>query len=121
MSLCGTDYAIGAVRNMYKESRQDNAMVVMPSKLQKGLPRRTGSLCPECLKVIPATLYIGDGALKMKKTCKEHGEFDEVCWSDAEMYLRAENWAFDGVGLENPQIVRQGVSVRMRPVQPPLL
>src|SRR5438093_499999 len=105
MSLCGTDYAIGAVRNMYKESRQDNAMVVMPSKLQKGLPRRTGSLCPECLKVIPATLYIGDGALKMKKTCKEHGEFDEVCWSDAEMYLRAENWAFDGVGLENPQIV----------------
>src|SRR2546430_187953 len=41
----------------------------------------------------------------MKKTCKEHGEFDEVCWSDAEMYLRAENWAFDGVGLQNPQIV----------------
>src|SRR2546426_258609 len=105
MSLCGTDYAIGAVRNMYKESRQDNAMVVMPSKLQKGLPRRTGSLCPECLKVIPATLYIGDGALKMKKTCKEHGEFDEVCWSDAEMYLRAETWPFEGVGLENPQIV----------------
>src|SRR3972149_5472323 len=105
MSLCGTDYAIGAVRNMYVESRQDNAMVTMPSKLQKGLPRRTGSLCPECLKVIPATLYIGDGALKMKKTCKEHGEFDEVCWSDAEMYLKAENWALDGVGLENPQIV----------------
>src|SRR6267143_403042 len=104
MSLCGTDYAIGAVRNMYRESRQDSAVVAMPSKLQKGLPRRTGSLCPECLKVIPATLYIGDGALKMKKTCKEHGEFDEVCWSDAEMYLRAENWAFDGVGLENPQI-----------------
>src|SRR5437762_1621139 len=105
MSRCGTDYAIGAVRNMYRESRQDSAVVAMPSKLQKGLPRRTGSLCPECLKVIPATLYIGDGALKMKKTCKEHGEFDEVCWSDAEMYLRAENWAFDGVGLENPQIV----------------
>ena len=105
MSLCGTDYAVGAVRNMYRESRQDNALVTMPSKLQKGLPRRTGSLCPECLKVIPATLYIGDGALKMRKTCKEHGEFDEVCWSDAELYLKAENWAFDGVGLENPQIV----------------
>src|SRR5438128_2434569 len=107
MSLCGTDYAIGAVRNMYKESRQDNAMVVMPSKLQKGLPRRTGSLCPECLKVIPATLYIGDGALKMKKTCKEHGEFDEVCWSDAEVYLRAEAGLntiylqFDGLREEN--------------------
>src|SRR6267143_2154918 len=104
MSLCGTDYAIGAVRNMFVESRSAGTMVTMPSKLSKGLPRRTGSLCPECLKVIPATLYIGDGALKMKKTCKEHGEFDEVCWSDAEMYLRAENWAFDGVGLENPQV-----------------
>ncbi len=106
MSLCGTDYAMpGAVRNMWIESRGEGTMVTMPSKLSKGLPRRTGSLCPECLKVIPATLYIGDGALKMKKTCKEHGEFDEVCWSDAEMYLRAENWAFDGVGLENPAIV----------------
>src|SRR3989337_783361 len=81
MSLCGTDYATGAVRNMYIEARSAGTMVTMPSKLQKGLPRRTGSLCPECLKVIPATLYIGDGALKMKKTCKEHGEFDEVCWS----------------------------------------
>ena len=63
MSLCGTDYAIGAVRNMYRESRQDNAMVVMPSKLQKGLPRRTGATCPECRKAIPATRYIGDAAL----------------------------------------------------------
>ncbi|HKZ63471.1 MAG TPA: radical SAM protein [Thermoplasmata archaeon] len=104
MSLCGTDYSVGLVRQMYHESRQENAMVTMPSKLQKGLPRRTGSLCPECLKIIPATLYIGDGALMMKKTCKEHGEFQEVCWSDAELYLKAENWAFDGVGIANPQI-----------------
>ena len=65
MSLCGTDYAIGAVRNMYVESRSAGTMVTMPSKLSKGLPRRTGSLCPECLKVIPATLYIGDGALRL--------------------------------------------------------
>lgn len=46
MSLCGTDYSMGLVRQMYKESRQDDAIVTMPSKLQKGLPRRTGSLCP---------------------------------------------------------------------------
>ena len=105
MSLCGTEYKPGMVRNMYLESRQEGTLVTMPSKLQKGLPRRTGSLCPECLKVIQATLYIEDGALMQKKTCKEHGEFKEVCWSDAEMYLKAENCAFDGVGLENPQIV----------------
>jgi len=105
MSLCGTDVGVGAVRNMYAESRSAGRMVAIPSKLAKGLPRRTGSLCPECLKVIPATLYIGDGALKMKKTCKEHGDFDEVLWSDAEMYLKAESWAFDGVGIENPAVV----------------
>ncbi len=104
MSLCGTDYQVSLVRQMYKESRQDEAVVTMPSKLQKGLPRRTGSLCPECLKIIPATLYIDNGALMMKKSCKEHGEFQEVCWSDAELYLKAENWAFDGVGIANPQI-----------------
>ena len=104
MSLCGTEYSPSLVRQMYKESRQDNAIVTMPSKLQKGLPRRTGSLCPECLKIVPATLYIDNGALMMKKTCKEHGEFQEVCWSDAELYLKAENWAFDGVGIANPQI-----------------
>jgi uncharacterized radical SAM superfamily Fe-S cluster-containing enzyme len=105
MSLCGTDYNVVGVRNMYLESRQDDVMVTMPSRLQKGLPRRTGSLCPECLKIVPATLYIDDGALMMKKACKEHGDFTEVCWSDAEMYLKAENWAFDGVGIANPQIV----------------
>src|ERR671934_252322 len=82
MSLCGTDYAIGAVRNMYRESRQDSAMVVMPSKLQKGLPRRTGSLCPECLKVIPATLY---------------GFFEKV----AEAGLNTIYLQFDGLREEN--------------------
>src|SRR3989304_9549122 len=102
MTLRSPEYNVSLVRNMYKESRQDNAVVTMPSKLQKGLPRRTGSLCPEGLKIVPATLFIENGALMMKKTCREHGEFQEVCWSDAELYLKAENWAFDGVGVANP-------------------
>src|SRR5207247_10331064 len=110
MSLCGTDYAIGAVRNMYRESRQDSAVVAMPSKLQKGLPRRTGSLCPECLKVIPATLYIGAGALKMKKTCKAHAESDEGCCSHAARSVGAKTWACSGVGSENAQSVNAELS-----------
>jgi uncharacterized radical SAM superfamily Fe-S cluster-containing enzyme len=40
----------------------------------------------------------------MKKECQEHGEFKEVCWSDVDMYLKAESWAFDGVGIQNPAI-----------------
>ncbi len=88
----------------YQESRDLGATVTMPSKLRKGLPRRTGSLCPECVKIIPAVLYEENGALVMKKTCQEHGEFKEVCWSDVDMYLKAESWAFDGVGIQNPAI-----------------
>ncbi len=88
----------------YKESREVGATVTMPSKLRRGLPRRTGSLCPECVKIIPAVLYEENGALVMKKTCQEHGEFKEVCWSDVDMYLKAESWAFDGVGIQNPAI-----------------
>lgn len=88
----------------YQESRDVDATVTMPSKLRKGLPRRTGSLCPECVKIIPAVLYEENGALVMKKECSEHGEFKEVCWSDVDMYLKAESWAFDGVGIQNPAI-----------------
>lgn len=40
----------------------------------------------------------------MEKTCEEHGTFKDVIWSDAEMFLNAEKWALDGVGVENPQI-----------------
>ncbi|MDX1535119.1 MAG: hypothetical protein R3291_05820, partial [Thermoplasmata archaeon] len=88
----------------YQESRDVHATVTMPSKLRKGLPRRTGSLCPECVKIIPAVLYEEAGALVMKKECQDHGEFKEVCWSDVDMYLKAESWAFDGVGIQNPAI-----------------
>ncbi len=88
----------------YKESTEAGATVTMPSKLRRGLPRRTGSLCPECVKIIPAVLYEENGALVMKKECSEHGEFKEVCWSDVDMYLKAESWAFDGVGIQNPAI-----------------
>lgn len=79
-------------------------MVAVESKLTRGLPRTTMSLCPECKKKIEAELYIEDGAVKIRKTCDEHGEFKDVMWSDADMYLKAEKWAVDGIGVENPKI-----------------
>ena len=44
-------------------------------KLQKGLPKQTESLCPECSKVIPAREFEEDGKVMMDKTCPEHGRF----------------------------------------------
>jgi hypothetical protein len=101
MALCGANGT--ALKKVYEESR-DKGIVTTPSKLEKGLPRQTESLCPECVKIIPATIYSDKGALMMKKDCEEHGHFEDVLWSDVELYLKAERWAFDGVGIENPQV-----------------
>jgi len=73
--------------------------------LEKGLPKWTESLCPECLKVIDARLFEESGAVYMEKTCAEHGEFRDKIYSDARLYLKMEQFEFgDNRGLENPQI-----------------
>ncbi|MCL1905034.1 MAG: radical SAM protein [Methanomassiliicoccaceae archaeon] len=68
----------------------------------KGLPKQTTSICPECKKLISATLSEKDGKVCIDKVCPEHGSFSDIYWSDAEIFLRAENFAYDGVGLRNP-------------------
>jgi len=72
--------------------------------LPKGLPKTTGSLCPECGKIITATMSEKDGKVVMDKDCPEHGHFHDVVWSDVELYLKCEGLAYDGVGVENPFI-----------------
>jgi len=79
-------------------------MLTRDSSIPKGLPKKTDSLCPECLKIIPATLREEDGKVVMEKKCPDHGSFKDTVWSDAEMYLRAERWAKDGVGVQNPLV-----------------
>ena len=79
-------------------------MIANPSALQKGLPKTTQSLCPECRKVIPATIFEQDGKVMMEKECPDHGKVVDVYWSDKDMYLRAERFAYDGTGVENPAI-----------------
>jgi hypothetical protein len=78
--------------------------------LQKGLPKQTESLCPECTKVIPANIFAQDGKVIMEKQCVEHGNFRDIVFSDVELYLKMEEWNFgDNLGLSNPQ-VEGGVS-----------
>ncbi len=68
----------------------------------RGLPRKTASVCPECIKVIPATVKEKDNRVVMEKTCREHGFFWDIISNDVELYLRMEQYARDGVGYENP-------------------
>ncbi|HXZ23685.1 MAG TPA: radical SAM protein [Methanomassiliicoccales archaeon] len=79
-------------------------MIAKKSGLKTGLPKQTESLCPECSKIITANLFEKDGKVMIEKECSEHGRFSDVYWSDAEMYLKAENFAYDGVGVEKPLI-----------------
>jgi uncharacterized radical SAM superfamily Fe-S cluster-containing enzyme len=82
-------------------------MMIRPTTLKTGLPKKTESLCPECGKVIPATIREKGGKAVMEKGCAEHGRFEDVIWSDARMYLDVEKYAVDGIGIENPFMTKE--------------
>ena len=48
----------------------------------------TKSLCPVCLKVVDAEVYEENGEVRIRKKCEEHGEYDDVYWSDASLYRK---------------------------------
>lgn len=65
--------------------------------------KNTTSICPECYKVIDATIYEQEGKVYIKKSCPEHGEFIDLYWGDYEQYQRAEHYRHDGVVMKNPR------------------
>ena len=68
---------------------------------------RTKSLCPECLTILDAEVYEQGGKIWIRKACKEHGEFNELYWGDSSLYRRAQRYARDGKGVENPHVTKQ--------------
>ncbi len=54
----------------------------------------TESLCPVCLRRIPARYERRDGRAYFTKACPEHGGFSTLFWRDADMY---ESWLRQGV------------------------
>ena len=65
--------------------------------------KETKSICPECFKVLDATIFEENNKVYIKKKCLEHGKFQDVYWSDYEQYQRAEKFRYDGEGLRNPR------------------
>ncbi|MFQ5934123.1 MAG: radical SAM protein, partial [Dehalococcoidia bacterium] len=49
----------------------------------------TRSICPECKAVIDAQISLRDGKVYMRKRCREHGWFESLLSSDADMYISA--------------------------------
>lgn len=50
----------------------------------------TQSLCPECLRVVPAKILSRGGRVYFRKTCPEHGTRDDFVCSDAAQYDQME-------------------------------
>ena len=65
--------------------------------------KETESLCPECLKVLPATIFEESGKVYISKKCPEHGEFSDLYWGDYEEYERAQRFDHLGTKLNNPR------------------
>jgi uncharacterized radical SAM superfamily Fe-S cluster-containing enzyme len=65
--------------------------------------KSTRSLCPVCNSVLHADIVERDGQIWLVKTCEEHGTFQNLYWSDAEMYRRFDAYEAIGRGIENPQ------------------
>lgn len=54
----------------------------------------TESLCPHCLKKIPARYVRENGKAYIYKECPEHGAFKVLFWNDADMYAQ---WMTQGI------------------------
>jgi hypothetical protein len=74
--------------------------------------KETESLCPKCLKKISAKLVETpeeggkDRKVKIRKTCPEHGSFEDTYWGDSEHYKWLLKFQNDGSGIENPRTSR---------------
>lgn len=65
--------------------------------------RTTKSVCPVCLKVIEAQVLPEGGRVMMRKSCPEHGEFEDVYWSSSDVYDKFMSFERHGPHLKNPR------------------
>lgn len=52
----------------------------------------TRSICPVCRAVIDAEVLARDGRIVLRKLCREHGEFEALVYSDADMYMAQQRY-----------------------------
>lgn len=94
----------GAVRSLVNGNKPETKEV--PSQATpKGLPKEIPSICPECYERISATIFERDNKVFVAKECRSHGLFEDLIYSDAEMYRKMERWTFeDAGGINNPRL-----------------
>ncbi len=69
----------------------------------------TRSICPVCRKVLDAQVHVRQGRVYMRKRCPEHGWFEGIVSSDANMYLGAARFNRPGrIPLQFATEIRDG-------------
>ena len=77
----------------------------------------TRSICPECKAVIDAQVIIRDNKVYMRKRCPEHGWFEAIISSDAEMYVGSIRFNKPGtIPLDFSTEVKDGLPAGLRPL-----
>ena len=68
----------------------------------------TESLCPECLRKIPARKVVREGNVYIEKTCPSHGDYEALLWRNAQLYSDWGRYAEETTGPEEPltQVVK---------------
>ena len=69
----------------------------------------TKSICPVCKTVIDAEVNVKDNYVFLRKRCTEHGTFEAMLYSDAEMYFDSLRFNKPGtIPLETQTEVKDG-------------
>ena len=66
--------------------------------------RETRSICPDCNKILPASVYEREGKIWLGKTCPDHGEIEELYFGSSDMYYKFAKYSHNGKGIENPNV-----------------
>src|SRR6266571_3424958 len=85
------------------------ALLPQPKQIGQFI-RRTQSVCPECNRILPATVFAREGKVFMTKTCPEHGETEELYFGSYDMYQKFATYWSD---QRNPCSKRPNRELRM--------
>ncbi|NMA68560.1 MAG: radical SAM protein, partial [Desulfitobacterium sp.] len=68
----------------------------------------TKSVCPICLKVLPAEIFVQEKAVYMKKSCPEHGDYTSYLWPDIEHYMWMRDFKIPAIPPHSPTPIKDG-------------
>lgn len=66
------------------------------------IDRTVPSICPVCLQRVWAHVFQKGNVVMISKSCPDHGEFQDVYWSDADLYRKFQRFQTLGSGLQSP-------------------